>query len=278
MTSIEIPIKKGGRKMKMFKAAVLVLFSFMLVLSGTTVSGTEQKTKELEIHELFNGKEGTMVLKNLKTDKTYVYNQKRSTKRLTPESTFKVANALIGLQTNAVRDEYEVKRWDGVVREYETWNRDHSLASAMRESAIWFYQDMARDIGETRMQEYINRMEYGTEDISGGIDLFWLDSSLKISAVEQVDFIERLVHEKLPFGENYQKTVKRMMIQDDEDTYTLHGKTGTRLSDLGLGWYIGFVETKKDTWAFAVNINGSGTEAKEIAIKTLSQQNIIKIE
>ncbi|WP_419160456.1 class D beta-lactamase [Rossellomorea sp. BNER] len=262
----------------MFKAAVLVLFSFMLVLSGTTVSGAEQKTKELEIQELFNGKEGTMVLKNLKTDKTYVYNQKRSTKRLTPESTFKVANALMGLQTNAVRDEYEVKRWDGVVREFETWNRDHSLASAMRESAIWFYQDMARDIGETRMQEYINRMEYGNKDISGGIDLFWLDSSLKISAVEQVDFIERLVHEKLPFGEKHQKTVKRMMIQDDEDTYTLHGKTGTRLSDLGLGWYIGFVETKKDTWAFAVNINGSGTEAKEIAIKTLSQQNIIKIE
>lgn len=173
-------------------------------------------------------------------------------------------------------DEYEVKRWDGVVRQFETWNRDHSLASAMRESAIWFYQDMARDVGDTRMRDYMNRMKYGNQDISRGIDSFWLDSSLKISAVEQVDFLEKLVKEKLPFEEKHQKTVKRIMIQDDQDIYTLHGKTGTRLSDFGLGWYIGFVETKKGTWLFAVNINGSGTEAKNIAIETLKQQNIIK--
>ncbi|WP_163103234.1 class D beta-lactamase [Peribacillus alkalitolerans] len=262
--------------MKMIRAAVFLLFSFMLVFSGSGVSNANQQSKELKIQELFKGKEGTMVLKNLKTQQTYLYNKERSMLRLTPESTFKVPNALIGLQTNAVRDEYEVKRWDGVVREFESWNRDHSLASAMRESAIWFYQDMAREIGETRMQEHINKMEYGNQDISGGIDLFWLDSSMKISAVEQVEFMEKLVHENLPFEEKHQKTVKRMMIQDDQDNYTLHGKTGTRLSDFGLGWYIGFVETKKDTWVFAVNINGGGSEAKNIAIETLIQQKIIK--
>lgn len=262
--------------MKMIRAAVILLFSFMLVITGTTVSGAGQQTKELKIKELFKGKEGTMVLKNLKTPQLYLYNQRRSVIRFTPESTYKVPNALIGLQTSAVRDEYEVKRWDGVVRQFESWNRDHSLASAMRESAIWFYQDMARDIGETRMQEFINNMEYGNQDISGGIDLFWLDSSLKISAVEQVDFMEKLVQENLPFEEKNQKTVKRMMVQDEQDNYTLHGKTGTRLSDFGLGWYIGFVETRKDIWVFAVNINGSGTEAKNIAIETLKQQKIIK--
>jgi beta-lactamase class D len=262
--------------MKMIRAAVLVFFSSMLVFSGTAKSDADQQSKELEIQELFKGKEGTMVLKNLKTKQTYLYNKERSKKRLTPESTFKVPNALIGLQTNAVRDEYEVKRWDGVVREFETWNRDHSLASAMRESAIWFYQDMARDIGENRMQDYVNRMEYGNHDISGGIDLFWLDSSLKISAVEQADFMEELVKENLPFEEKHQKTVKRMMIQDDQDEYIVHGKTGTRLSDFGLGWYVGFIETKKDTLVFAVNINGSGSEAKNIAIETLKQQRIIK--
>ncbi len=262
--------------MKMFRATVLLLFSVMFIFWGTDVKGADQQTKELKIQDLFKGKEGTMVLRNLKTQQTYLYNKKRSMKRLTPESTFKVSNALIGLQTNAVRDEYEVKRWDGVIREFETWNRDHSLASAMRESAIWFYQDMARDVGETSMQGFIDRMKYGNQDISGGIDLFWLDSSLEISAVEQVDFIEKLVQENLPFEEKHQKTVKRMMIQDEQDTYTLHGKTGTRLSDFKLGWYIGFVETRKDTWVFAVNINGSGTEAKNIVIETLKQQKIIK--
>ena len=262
--------------MKMIRTAVLLLISFLVVFSGTTMSDAHPETKELKIEGLFKGKEGTMVLKNLKTQQTYLYNKERSMTRFTPESTFKVANALIGLQTNAVRDEYEVKRWDGVEREFETWNRDHSLASAMRESAIWFYQDMARDIGENRMQDYVNRLDYGNQDISGGIDLFWLDSSLEISAAEQADFMEELVKENLPFEEKHQKTVKRMMIQDDQDDYTLHGKTGTRLSDFGLGWYVGFIETKRGTWVFAVNLNGSGTEAKNIAIETLKKQKIIK--
>jgi beta-lactamase class D len=268
---------KGEEVMKWMRSAGFVLLSVLLLFAGMGASANawEQDTKELHIDEANNGKEGTMVLKNLQNDQVFVYNKARSIRRFTPESTFKVANALIGLETSAVRDEYEVKRWDGVEREFENWNRDHSLASAMRESAIWFYQDLARTIGETRMQEYFSKVHYGNKDISGGIDAFWLDSSLRISAVEQVNFIEKLVKEKLPFAEKHQKTVKRMMIQDEQDQYTLHGKTGTRLSDMGLGWYVGFVENEKGTWVFAVNVEGSGTEAKNIALKVLKEKNIL---
>jgi beta-lactamase class D len=169
-----------------------------------------------------------------------------------------------------------VKRWDGVEREFESWNRDHSLASAMRESAIWFYQDLARTIGEKKMQEYVSNIQYGNQDISGGIDAFWLDSSLKISAAEQADFIEKLVEEELPFSQKNQKTVKRMMIQDEQDQFILHGKTGSRLSDMGLGWYVGFIETEKETWVFSVNIDGTGTEAKNIAVEVLKEKRIMK--
>ncbi|WP_408009880.1 class D beta-lactamase [Pseudalkalibacillus sp. A8] len=263
--------------MKMLRAAVLLVFSFLLVFTGTgTVTGTgHQKPKDLEIGEFFNGKEGTMVLKNLRNDQVYVYNQERSMQTFTPESTYKVPNALIGLETAVVRDEYEVKHWDGVIREIEDWNRDHTLASGMRYSVIWYYQDMARDIGEEQMQHYVDLMQYGNQDISGGIDKFWLASSMEISALEQVDFIERLVEDELPIEEKHQKTVKRMMIQDEQDEYTLHGKTGTRLSDFGLGWFVGFLETEKTTWVYAVNIDGSGTEAKNITLETLKKKNII---
>nr|WP_249365679.1 class D beta-lactamase [Cytobacillus citreus] len=268
---------KNGSTKKLFNLAAFFLIPMILVFTclSTVTEAKVQKTMKLENEGLFNGKEGTMVLKNLKNDSLYVYNSERSTKRFTPESTFKVPNSLIGLETSALRDEYEVKRWDGVVREFESWNRDHSLASAMGESAIWFYQDMARDIGEMKMLEYMNQMGYGNGDISGGIDRFWLDSTLKISAVEQVDFLEDLVEEELPFKEKNQKVVKRMMIQDEQDNYTLHGKTGTRLSDMGLGWYIGYIETDKETWVFAVNLNGSGTEAKNITIEVLKKMHIM---
>ncbi|AND40381.1 class D beta-lactamase [Cytobacillus oceanisediminis 2691] len=269
---------KEEEKMKWMRRAGIAALSVLLLLTGTGAGalGGKENTKDLHIEEAFAGTEGTMVLKSLKNDKVYVYNKQRSKERLTPESTFKVANALIGLETAAVRDEYEVKRWDGVEREFESWNRDHSLASAMRESAIWFYQDLARTIGEKKMQEYVSNIQYGNQDISGGIDAFWLDSSLKISAAEQADFIEKLVEEELPFSQKNQKTVKRMMIQDEQDQFILHGKTGSRLSDMGLGWYVGFIETEKETWVFSVNIDGTGTEAKNIAVEVLKEKRIMK--
>ncbi|WP_285767498.1 class D beta-lactamase [Peribacillus sp. SI8-4] len=255
---------------------------FILVLLVSASVGTihasanGHKVKELKIGESFGGVDGTVVIQNVTTDKEYIYNKKRSVIRYTPESTFKVANALIGLQTKAISDEYEVKRWDGVVREFEDWNRDHSLASGMRYSVIWFYQAMARDIGAENMQQYVDKLNYGNRDLSGGIDHFWLDSSLNISAKEQVRFIENLVDEKLPIDKQHMRTVKRIMINEEADDYVLHGKTGTRLSDMGLGWYVGYIETDKGTWAFATNLDGSGSTAKAITLDALKKLEIIK--
>ncbi|MDV7765913.1 class D beta-lactamase [Peribacillus sp. CSMR9] len=255
-------------------------FILVLLVTGSMstidASANDQKVKELHIGESFAGVEGTTVIQNLKNDKVYIYNKQRSNVRYTPESTFKVANALIGLQTKAVSDEYEVKRWDGVIREFEDWNRDHTLASGMRHSVIWYYQEMARDIGAEKMQQYINLIDYGNRDISGGIDHFWLDSSIKISAREQVQFIENLVEEKLPIDKQHMRTVKRIMIYEEADSYVLHGKTGTRLSDMGLGWYVGYIETDEGKWAFATNTDGSGSKAKAITLDVLKDLDIIK--
>ncbi|AMM94531.1 class D beta-lactamase [Peribacillus simplex] len=255
-------------------------FILVLLVTGSMstidASANDQMVKELHIGESFAGVEGTTVIQNLKNDKVYIYNKQRSNIRYTPESTFKVANALIGLQTKAVSDEYEVKRWDGVIREFEDWNRDHTLASGMRHSVIWYYQEMARDIGEEKMQQYINLIDYGNRDISGGIDHFWLDSSIKISAQEQVQFIENLVEETLPIDKQHMRTVKRIMINEEADSYVLHGKTGTRLSDMGLGWYVGYIETDKGKWAFATNTDGSGSKAKTITLDVLKDLDIIK--
>lgn len=143
---------------------------------------------QMNVDDEFNDTVGTFIFHDVQKDKTFVYNRERANKRQTPQSTFKVVNALIGLQVKAVRDEYDVKRWDGVKREFESWNRDHTLGSAMRESAIWYYQALARDIGEERMKTWLHTLSYGNEDISGGIDQFWLQSSLTISPLEQEAF------------------------------------------------------------------------------------------
>jgi beta-lactamase class D len=34
----------------------------------------------------------------------------------------------------------------------------------MRYSVVWYYQAMARDIGKERMQEWVNRADYGSKE------------------------------------------------------------------------------------------------------------------
>ncbi|MGX4767685.1 class D beta-lactamase [Bacillus mojavensis] len=224
--------------------------------------------RKMNVDEFFTDHDGTFILRDLKNEKTFIYDNQRAKQRFAPQSTFKVPNALIGLQTGAVKDEYDIKYWDGVKRELDIWNQDHTLGSAMRYSVVWYYQAMARDIGEDRMKEWIDKIAYGNQDISGGIDQFWLSSTLKISPLEQTDFMEALYKEKLPFDKSVMRTVKRMMIQEDEDHYTLYGKTG---SGSGIGWYAGFVKTENGVYSFVTNIDGTGTEAKSMTMNILNK-------
>ncbi|WP_352921112.1 penicillin-binding transpeptidase domain-containing protein [Peribacillus simplex] len=75
-----------------------------------------------------------------------------------------------------------------------------TLGSGLRNSVVWYYQAMARDIGEGRMEESIHKISYARykwRDRS-----FWLSSSLKISPIEQVGFMENLYGENLPFDKD----------------------------------------------------------------------------
>ena len=82
----------------------------------------------------------------------------------------------------------------------------------MRHSTVWVYQQFAREIGEVREKEYLTRIQYGNADLSGGVDRFWLDGALRISAMEQVDFLRKLYRNELPFKVEHQRLVKDIMI------------------------------------------------------------------
>lgn len=253
-------------------AVVLLIASLQLPSEANAAKGN-LNFKKFEVDEFFKDHNGTFVLCDVKKEKTFVYNNERANQRFAPQSTFKVPNSLIGLQVGAVKDEYDIKYWDGVEREIEAWNQDHTLGSAMRYSVVWYYQAMARDIGEKRMEEWVQKVSYGNQDISGGIDQFWLSSSLKISPIEQADFMEKLYKENLPFDKDVMKTVKRIMIQKEGDNYTLYGKTGQG-SDIG--WYVGFIKTDNRAYSFATNIAGTSTEAKNITLDILKKYKLME--
>ena len=56
-----------------------------------------------------------------------------------PASTFKIPNTLIALEEGVIKDQFEVIKWDGVVRQYAPWNADQTLATAFSRSCVWCY-------------------------------------------------------------------------------------------------------------------------------------------
>ena len=199
-----------------------------------------------------------------------------------PCSTFKIPNALIGLQEGVVSGPDHAKAWDGVVRDREETNRDQTLASAISLSVVWYFQSLARDVGAPAMQAWLDRLGYGNRDISGGIDQFWLGNSLRIDAYQQLEFLKSLSHGTLPFKPAYQSQVWQMLEQPSKLPGTLHGKTGSCRGNEGEpdhGWFIGWIDwdTKnpakpKTTW-FVVNIRGAGAwgfKARPMALELLN--------
>ena len=130
------------------------------------------------------GTEGTFVAYKVDDYLIIASDKVRSGEGKLPASTFKIPNSLIALETGVVEDpDKDVFKWDGVKRDIEAWNKDHTLRSAIAVSAVPVYQEIARRIGEERMQKYVDLFEYGNRDIGGGIDQFWLTGNLRIDPV-----------------------------------------------------------------------------------------------
>ncbi len=195
---------------------------------------------------------GCMLIYDLKKNQYLQYNSERCNESFIPASTFKIMNSLIALETGVIKDENEVIPWDSVNRQYDKWNMDQTLRTAIKYSAVWAYQEIARRIGVQRMQHYVDLVKYGNCNIGGGIDRFWLDGELRITPLQQVEFLRRLYSDDLPFSKRNIDIVKDIIINNQTGNYILRGKTGWADT---IGWYVGYLEENNDVYFFANNIN-----------------------
>lgn len=229
----------------------------------------------------FSGYQGTFLLYDEAADQYLVFNEAQSGKRLTPCSTFKIYNSLIALETGVAPDETMLLPWDGQVRSVPAWNQDHTMASAIKSSVVWYYQALASRIGPERMQKYLDAIPYGNRDISGGITQFWLHSSLTISAKEQVELLRRLYDDQLPFSPRNMAIVRRIIRQSDENAVVFSGKTGSAsvAGTYSIGWFVGVVEKGDRRYFFATNIEAaegaSGVKARAISLDILKSLQIM---
>ena len=210
---------------------------------------------------------GCFLLMDLETGTVTRNDAQKCAKRLVPASTFKVPHALIALETGVVSSTTEVRRWDGTKHAVEMWNQDQTLDTALRRSALWFFQGTAKQLGRQRMEEWLKRFRYGNADASGDITRSWLGGPLRVSPDEQLDFLARLYRGELPVSPETLEIVKATLVQGPgtvantrdginmggpwKDGAVLSAKTGTYPDANGeLTWLVGHVASPRGGFVF----------------------------
>lgn len=155
--------------------------------------------------------EATMLVATQGGNLVYVHNDERSKQAFSPASTFKILNTLIALDRGVLESEHSPLLWDGVERGVSAWNNDHTLKTAFQVSCVWCYQKMARAIGLENYQQSLSENKYGNQTTGDQVDLFWLNGVLKISALEQIEFLKKLTRGLLDFSDKHVSTLKSIM-------------------------------------------------------------------
>lgn len=225
--------------------------------------------------------------------------------RLPPASTFKIPHAMIALETGARSGVEERETWDGTKYSFEGWNQDHSLASAMRTSAVWYFQRTATRIGRPAMVDWLAKLRYGNATVGPDLTKFWLDGTLLISSDEQLDFMHRVARrsQHLPVRESVLNAVDGMLVQEPgtivrgkpmqvsalwDPQVRLYAKTGSGdLGKLEVRWLVGYIlgdgnhhTSNGRGWAFVSLVVGPGPlsrEAIDLAMRELVEAKILRL-
>lgn len=201
---------------------------------------------------------GTFVLYDVSGNRLLGYNETRANKLFVPASTFKIPNSLIGLATGVVKNVDEIfYRYDGKSLFLKDWERDMNLKDAIKTSNVPAYQELARRIGLSQMQKNVEKLKYGNQQVGRVVETFWLDGPLKISAVQQTQFLAELAQGKLPYPAEIQASVREIAKLEQGKDWVLYGKTGWATKDLDptVGWFVGWVEKRGKIYSFALNMD-----------------------
>lgn len=260
-----------------------VLKLILLLLLGPTLLA-QKKLSQFEHYFQKAGFRGSFSLYNLNKKEYATTDVADFDKATSPASTFKIPNTFIALEEKAVADQNEVIKWDGTPKRLKVWEKDYTLADAYKNSAVWFYQEMAKRVGAQAYRRYLKQMSYGNQDISAGLTFFWLGTSLKISPRSQLAFLQKLHAESLPFSKRTYQIGKEVMVEEKTPKYTLRAKTGwADTKPEHVGWYVGYVETRDNVYFFATRLyqpdarqsDDFGPQRKAITRKILSDLGIL---
>lgn len=180
--------------------------------------------------------------------------------RVPPASTFKIAISLMGYDAGFLEDEHnpELPFKEGYADWRQSWRADTDPLVWMRDSVVWYSQQVTLSLGMQRFAGYAAAFGYGNADVSGdagkdnGLTRAWLSSSLRISPLEQVGFLTRMVNGQLPVSHHAHVMTGAIMTAFPlPDGWTVRGKTGAGFAvalngkpvrDHPVGWFVGWAQ------------------------------------
>jgi beta-lactamase class D len=190
--------------------------------------------------------------------------------RVTPASTFKIAISLMGYDAGFLKDAHTpalpfrpgYADWGGAA-----WRQTTDPTRWIAYSVVWYSQQVTTALGQLRMQHYVDAFRFGNRDLSGdpvkhdGLTHAWIDSSLQISPLEQIAFLQQLVNRTLPVSAHaYAMTEQITQLDPLLNGWEIHGKTGTGFpahadgtddTAHGYGWFVGWARRGARTLVFA---------------------------
>lgn len=251
--------------------------------------------REKDWSEYFGGLNGAAVVYDAAYGQYMVYNRELAMTQRSPCSTFKIISSLIALENGIMEPDDSIRTWSGETYWNENWNRDIDFYDAFRSSCVWYFREVIDEIGQEAIEEGLEELSYGNCDISDwegrlntnnnnrALTGFWIESSLKISPLEQAETMERIFGDDSVYSEKTRDELKKVMLvgEENQTDTVVYEKTGMG-KEQGIvvdAWFTGFAENAEERVFFCVYLGRtdgrdvSSIAAKEIAIGIVSEKN-----
>ena len=287
-----INIKEGNLKKqsKLILIFICIFTFFIMIIQSQFLMGqslTDYNYKKplqsdyqiLDESKNFGSNSGSFVMYSMKKDKYYIYNEKESRKRYSPDSTYKIYLALFGLDRHIISDKNSRMSWNHNHYPFDSWNKDQDLNTAIQNSVNWYFERISNQLSKNYTSDQLKQLNYGNENL-GSYKSYWMEDSLKISNLEQVIVFKNMMEQNNHFSKKAKNQLSSSLLIKKNEKYELYGKTGTGIVNgkYNNGWFVGYVITNHDKYYFATHLsdgNPSGKNAELISEKILKEMGVL---
>ncbi|WGL59828.1 penicillin-binding transpeptidase domain-containing protein [Pigmentibacter sp. JX0631] len=236
--------------------------------------------EEINFSQYYKDAEGCFFLYDVQSDKYVIeYKTELCTTPTPPNSTFKIPLSIMGYDKKILKTaslptwEFKKEYLRDGVKDWmpKQWVSPVNPTIWLQYSVVWYSEKLVHEIGEKDINVYLEKFNYGNKDFKGissdkeKLLIPWIDSSLKITAVEQLQFMKKFIKNELPVSkEALLKTKKNLFLADKSDINKVYGKTGAGYLEnrIAHGWFVGWIEKNNNQYIFISQIKDKNSNGK----------------